>query len=122
MENLELAKLVLKQADTYPETFDMNVFCEIGPCGTVACIAGHALLLSGMYSVVTEHDEHTYLLEPDGELLAADEGIRKAQCLLGMSDAERFAGNSYNDIFYDFQDGLSRFRELTESSSAQDVP
>lgn len=92
MDNTELGRLVLKQVETEPETFDMRTWVHRTSCGTTACLAGHALLFSG-YTMGTEplfeDGEWVFcFLDPDGQAVA-DPG-RAAQQVLGMSYAERF--------------------------------
>ena len=52
MENKMLAKLVLKQVHAEPERFDMDQWGYNDACGTVACLAGWALLVHGGYRVL----------------------------------------------------------------------
>jgi hypothetical protein len=68
--NVELAKLVLKQITTHPDTFRMNEWIAETPCGTTACIAGHVLLLSGYtYNRHLLPDQCAYdtFASPDGQ-------------------------------------------------------
>jgi hypothetical protein len=46
-------ELLLKVADhilAHPEEFDMSIYTAPNGCGTVACIAGHGLIMSGYSS------------------------------------------------------------------------
>lgn len=46
--NLDLIERTLQRIEARPELFDMLTFGEKrGECGTVACFAGHAMLVSG---------------------------------------------------------------------------
>jgi hypothetical protein len=118
MENIMLAKLALKQIDTFPDTFRMSCWGRKSDCGTVACIAGHVLLQDGRYELNRE-----YYTRPGGRLVLKPG--QEAQLILGMSDAERYldpddkdamatGSSNANDIFYDFIHGLDRFRALAE--------
>ena len=46
MDNPELGRLVLKQVETFPESFCMGTWGFGNECETQACIAGWAMLLS----------------------------------------------------------------------------
>jgi hypothetical protein len=124
MMDTELAKLILKQARTCPETFYMGSWGYESSCGTVACLAGHAMLLSG-YRLRSDEERNKegqligdYRLYecPDGTLVEGFYGD-EAQRLLQMTDEERFEatpGEFRHDIFLDIQDGLERFAKLVE--------
>lgn len=58
--NVELAKLVYKQITTFPDTFDMRTWGIPEPCGTTACLAGHALLQHGGYHLEKRHDVQVF--------------------------------------------------------------
>lgn len=92
---LPLAKKVLHQITSEPETFSMASF--FGRCGTTACIAGWALILSGEF----ERNERGYL---DYEGYTGIHGAR----LLGLPTEE--AGT----LFYlpNKKDAIARLREL----------
>jgi hypothetical protein len=107
MENIELGRLIVKQAETHPGSFNMLTWCYQSPCGTAACIAGHALLLCG-YEFSGDCD--AVFTSPDGERFVNGQIAREAQRVLGMTDYERWDGA---DIFYDFPGGLARLKELT---------
>ena len=83
MENLELAKLVYKQVTEFPETFDMSAWGYQNKCGTSACIAGHAMLLSG-YGLLGEN----VFVRPDGS--PVHNNTQEALSLLGMDDDEYY--------------------------------
>lgn len=46
--NLDLLRRVLKQIDEHPETWYQDAYAKRTECGTVFCIAGHAVVLSGL--------------------------------------------------------------------------
>lgn len=122
MQDAELGKLILKQAETFPETFWMGTWGLPGSCRTVACIGGHAMLMSG-YRLLTDAQHREQLLttgragwyvRPDGSTVDGFYGD-EAQKLLGMSDEERFGyGKFPDDIFMDIDHGLARFRALLD--------
>lgn len=118
MENTELARLIIKQAEYDPDSFRMHAW--MNTCMTTACLAGWALLKSGYY--VTRGGG---IICPDGTQLI--ESIpRVAQRLLGMSDEERYdparrtAVGPYRpgDLFHmrSGSEALAEFRRLTEAS------
>lgn len=90
MENLELAKLVLKQIDNEPSSFDMRTWGEKSGCGTTACIAGWAMIFSGYQIKNSEY------ISPDNDYIASyeDEGRK----LLGLT-GEEFS-TPEGDLFY----------------------
>lgn len=47
MENLELGKLLLKTCRADPDSFSMKAWAYADSCGTVACLGGRTMLLSG---------------------------------------------------------------------------
>jgi hypothetical protein len=115
MENKELGRLVIKQAEAFPESFYMGTWARETPCGTTACIAGHALLLSG-YSVQFRPmmllsgevfpDKRAVFLDPEGEVVICPQEARR---LLGLSLQEE------NSLFYaDEESAIARLRELCE--------
>lgn len=113
--NLELAKLVWKQVTEFPETFYMGCWAgEREDCGTVACLAGHTMLLSG-YSLREDARQgmpsEMRFIRPDGSRVGnpETEGI----ALLELT-REEYAGEGWPHLFYDTVNGLSRFRRLIE--------
>lgn len=128
MENVELGRLVIKQVETFPEQFDMNVWAWDRPsCGTTACLAGWTLLLAGWdIRKITRAGyqgrpvEEYVFIDPADDTHYFGEAIgNKAQELLGMSDEERQGeiGNAPSmteDLFMELyeDDALGRFRSL----------
>lgn len=128
MENIELGKLVIKQVEAFPETFDMNVWAWDRPsCGTTACLAGWTLLVSGwqvckvkrLMHGHTSAEEYVFIDPADDTHYFGDAIGDKAQELLGMSDEERQGeiGNPPSmteDLFMELyeDDALGRFRSL----------
>jgi hypothetical protein len=107
--NTELARLVRKQVTEFPDTFDMAVWADENRCGTVACIADHAMILSGYSFRMGEgalRDE-VYFCRPDGTEVIDIDG--EASLLLGIT------WHDANHLFYvseeeavDFLDQLIR--------------
>jgi hypothetical protein len=116
MENIELAKLILKQIDAFPESFDMNSWVAVSPCGTVACIAGHAMLLSGYSWGKTLHPGGYYIsrfTRPDGTVV--DDNQTEGQKLLGLADDEYFteyAGDPMGLFWLENDEAVARLRSL----------
>lgn len=114
MKNAELGRRVLDQVDAHPEQFDMAEWGYKSPvCGTVACLAGRALLLSG------------YTLDKDGHFWSPD-GNRKvlpgeeAHWLLGLTDSERWSDNDEPSLFSDMDRdrAIARFRAMVEAAES----
>lgn len=117
MKNTELGRKIIDIIDTEPERFEMGHWGEVTECGTTACIAGHAMLLSGYtYNVV--HDRYE---RPSGTVVLHE--AREAAKLLGMDEAEPFYpaadGNVMAMLWYDMKGGPDRFRKLVEESEGQ---
>jgi hypothetical protein len=116
MDNTELGKLVIKQIEAFPETFNMGtfgMFIQYGTeCGTVACLAGHALLLSGYDLRPSTPGRYCYL-RPDGNEVGIGSEARQ---LLGMRREEQA-------LFYLSEDiAVPVFRALAEGSVLADIP
>lgn len=55
--NIDLAKKVYAHITAHPDQFDMDQFADVAPdseCGTSACIAGWAQVLSGQFKIVVK--------------------------------------------------------------------
>lgn len=117
MENTELARLIIKQAEYDPDSFRMHAW--MNTCMTTACLAGWALLKSGYTT------RGIWIICPDGTLLTESIPL-VAQKLLGMSDEERYdpARRTFDrphrpgDLFHmrHESEALAEFRRLTEAS------
>jgi hypothetical protein len=88
--NTELARLVIKQAEAFPDELDMSSYARTTPCGTTACLAGWAMLMSG-YQARREDG----WLEKYGDLLffrpddtQVDNEWTEGLMLLGISEEE----------------------------------
>lgn len=97
MENKELGRLILKQADAFPETFDMFEWIIFHPCHTSACICGHAMLLSGYTFGEVPGIEGVRWYRPDGSLVADEE--EEGIALLGLTEDD-YQGPGER-LFYD---------------------
>ena len=108
--NDELIDKVMAYICEHPEEWDQREWYSQGVCGTTACFAGHAMLLSG-YSIIAEpvrcrlpgacleHVENRFV-RPDGTLVSFND--LEAATLLGLSQstAERifFGGFSLGGL------------------------
>jgi hypothetical protein len=128
MENKELGRLILKQEEAEPWSFRMSHWATRSDCGTTACIAGHAMLMSGYSLRVCEIGSTRIVafIRPDGSEVFdhTSEGMK----LLGFSrscmSVLRCDGScgGYHDpetghgLFTEFDDqrALDRLRELCE--------
>ena len=125
MENQYLAEMIIKQIDAFPESFAMDQWGSVTSCGTVACLAGHAMLHCG-YRLAGVTKTDWMGIQYQAFLFTDDDGIPvvnygdEAQRLLGMSNDERFGKDVYDigrpdgDIFLDMNSGLTRFRALVK--------
>lgn len=116
MDNTELGKLVLKQIGAFPETFRMSTFGYISPCGTVACLAGHAMLLSG-YELNNSDFAITIprYRRPDGSLVSPPAMGAEAAQLLGMHGQEQA-------VFYLGEIAVPVFRALCDGAVLDEIP
>lgn len=116
MENVTLGREVIDQADADPRSFSMfgwahqNTQAE---CGTVACLGGWAMLKSGYTWGVDSHTFRSVFTRPDGSVVHSPDD--EAAYLLGMSEDEEY-GDEYRPIWYDYENGLDRFRKLVEAA------
>ena len=113
MKNAELGRQVLDHVDAHPEQFDMWQWgYESTVCGTVACLAGRTLLLSG-YSL----DDDGHFWSPDGTPVSPS---YEAAQLLGLTDSERWGGDGEPSLFMDMdsRSAIARFRVMVESAEA----
>ena len=111
--NAELGRKVLDYVTAHRDQFDMNVFGEHVPaCGTTACLAGWALLLSGYQ--ITGFD---LFARPDGTEVSGETLSREAGWLLGIP-AEEFDADGECPLFYveDDDEAIERFRALVEAA------
>jgi hypothetical protein len=125
MKNPELARLVLKQVQAHPETFEMGVWGMREECGTVACLAGWAMVFSGYelrqvplppYARPEQPGDTWAFFRPDGTWVEEDEW--EGRHLLGLSDEEYRDGFGV-ELFYDDPEGaLTRLQELIAASEA----
>lgn len=70
-ENVTMLVEVMTYVDEHTEQLDQTVWTKRTPCGTVACIAGHTMLMLGWtpwFPVEDEWREITsYFVDPDGD-------------------------------------------------------
>jgi hypothetical protein len=112
MKNPELGRKVLSHLAEHPEQFDMGTFGEVADCGTVACLAGHALIQGG-YGV----DDGGFYYDHDGVIVIDEQ--TEAVFLLGLTGEELGRGTGPGGLFSAEQTGdeaLARFREIVEAA------
>jgi hypothetical protein len=103
--NAELAYKVLDHIDAYPEQWDQGTYIGKVECGTVACFAGWAVLLSGDEPVFYDDlrfasDVHAASgVLVDGHVLMVSE---RAEALLGASRFVNEGGDDERDLFDQF--------------------
>lgn len=99
MLNIPLARKVIEHIEAHPEEHRQEFFAAKLDCGTTACIAGHALLLSGEYGLDAlgedeiEFDFHR--TDGSGDFVLTSEA---GQEILGLTDEQR------DTLFFDLQD------------------
>jgi hypothetical protein len=115
--NAELGRKVLDYVTAHREQLDMGDFGRYERCGTVACLAGWTLLLSG-YTLTSD----LTFMRPDGSRVHAGPGPGdEAARLLNLTAAEEDGepGAPW-PLFYagDEDAAIARFRELVEAAEA----
>jgi hypothetical protein len=128
--NLELAQRVCKQITAFPESYRME--CWVGEpeegCGTVACIAGHAMLMSGYsYTKMKDPDSDSVLpgaflfVRPDGTEVDSSLNESEAISLLELTD-EEYEGEDGIPLFHDYlgDSAATRLRILIEQAEDRD--
>jgi hypothetical protein len=125
--NTGLARAVLDHLDAHPEAHNQYRWGFRGECGTTACIAGWALILSGYEPGRYENlawDGSIPFIAPDGTRLIFDQIGWQARQLLDLSDAE-FEYSREDDEFGDLfapmpeAEAIARLREITEKAEAE---
>jgi hypothetical protein len=111
VKNYELGRTVLNMIDARPELLDMKVYGNgnwtpgLEPdCGTVACLAGHAMIAAGYKMELV--DNKTDFFRPDGSKVEWESA--EAGELLGITGAEKWVFFSWN--------GPEEFRTLVEEA------
>lgn len=113
--NIELAKKVVAYIEAHPDEHDQGDFVTKdwdNACGTTACIAGHAMLLSGQYTIAMNEDHWPRLVEAKSHiraLMLAD----RAEDLLDITMYER------EKLFFELQDNdeaLAYLKELIDNA------
>jgi len=130
MENAKLGRAILDHVTGNPANFDMNTWGDLTECGTVACLAGHTLILSGEYELVpytTLAGEfiHVFRRVRDRQIVQPIQVSDLAQDLLGIDgDAiwHEVPGNDDGLHLFDQQpaaDAIAWFRRLVEQAEAR---
>lgn len=114
-----MGRLVLKQIDADPASFDMLTFGKRTDCGTVACLAGHALLLSGYRMVEAGADAPGQVwYRPDGTRVTCLDA--EGQAVLGLTQKEYLYRPDGDEVplFYDYSETMAveRLRLAVEAS------
>lgn len=115
--NAKLLRAVLTQIEDHPKQFDMSVWGETErSCGTVACLAGWALILSDWKLI----DDCTFE-SPDGkrEVERGEDIEIEARTLLGLTIDEMWDSADVAPLFAlgEFE-AVTRLRELVEEAEA----
>lgn len=112
MENLALAEAVLAHLEEHPGEHDQSMWGKDTPCGTIACIAGRAMLLTPGYSFtdgIFYHHGH----------IVSDEG-REAFRLLGLTDDEYYGTGAEPTLFGGTNaEALGRLRHVVEAERSR---
>jgi hypothetical protein len=112
--NTELGRKVLEHVTAHRGQFDMSIYVDADPeCGTTACLAGWAMLLSGYRAADAS------VMRPDGSYVI--DKSNEAARLLGLDHAEQYG--SYGDctLFGEFSEerAIERFRAILEAAEAR---
>ncbi len=113
MENVQLGRKVLDYVTEHPKQFNMSTYGQTWSCGTVACLAGHAMLLAGY-----EMNRGGTYYRPDGSVVECESG--EAAALLGLSEEERFPPDEFTIFSGHLSNNtaINRFREIVEKAEA----
>jgi hypothetical protein len=113
--NIELGRRVLEHVTTHRSHFDMGIWGLWDPeCGTTACLAGWAMLLSG-YRVNAQED----FIRPDGSAVRPGIEGDEAAGLLDLSYVERYGSDEDECSLFTAPDedtAIERFRALVEAA------
>lgn len=114
--NTELGRKVLDHVTAHRDQFDMRKWGEGNEaCGTTACLAGWAMLLSG-YSL----RDWDIFVRPDGSFVPRGYRNDEGAALLELSEAERYGDVGQHTLFGEPDDdkAIERFRALLEAAEA----
>lgn len=113
-----LGRKVLDYVTAHRDEFDMKVFGIRGTaCGTVACLAGHAMLLSG-YSLAEAGGGYPFS-RPDGTPVFDE--ASEATRLLALTDEEYYGDWQEPATLFGPQNddyAIGRLRSLVEAAEA----
>jgi len=117
VKNPALGRKILDHITANRDQFDMSDYGFSSECGTTACIAGWAMLLSG-YQV----DANGSWSSPDDTPVHGGYLSAEARALLGLDDAEYY-GDSFepSTLFGEADEdrAIKRFRAIVEASEAE---
>lgn len=115
--NTELGRRILDHITAHRDQFDMGIWGRFDPeCGTAACLAGWAMLLSG-YRVNDIED----FIRPDGSAVRPGVEGDEAAGLLDLSYEERYGAEEDECSLFtspDEDQAIARFRALVEVAEA----
>ena len=118
--NTELGRKVLDHVTVHRDQFDMGIWGEPDTeCGTVACLAGWAMLLSGYR--LGYGRKGSYFARPDGTPIPDGTDGDEAARLLDLSCEERYgSGEDECSLFTAPDDDIAieRFRALVDAAEA----
>ena len=115
--NAELGRKVLDHVTAHRDQFDMMTWGEGNEaCGTTACLAGWAMLLSG-YRI---RDWDTFV-RPDGSFVPRGHRGTEGAVLLELSEAERYGSIGQYTLFGepDEDRAIERLRVLVEAAEGE---
>jgi hypothetical protein len=115
--NTELGRRILDHVTAHRSQFDMGIWGQWDPeCGTTACLAGWAMLLSG-YRVNAQGD----FIRPDGGAVRPGIEGDEAADLLDLSYVERYGTDEDDCSLFTSPDedaAIERFRALVDTAEA----
>ena len=123
-----LLRKVMEHITAHPDEHDQDVWAIEAPCGTVACIAGHTVIMSGLTFRVDPPDDYErthYGAVRSAEVVAetGEEVDVAAQRLLGLTDDEANALFLDADTISEIWDVVERITdgELTRPADLADM-
>jgi hypothetical protein len=115
--NIELGRRVLEHVTTHRGQFSMAIWGQWDPqCGTTACLAGWAMILSGYR--FTERED---FIRPDGSAVRPGIEGDEAAGLLDLSYEERYGSDEDECSLFTSPDedtAIERFRALVDAAEA----
>jgi hypothetical protein len=116
--NTELGRRVLDHVAAHRNLFDTSTFGNRDERGTVADLAGRAMLLSG-YTLGWQGD----YTRPDGTRVELHTYSDEARGLLGLDDEEFYGRDDADHMLFDWQPeetAIAAFRAIVERAEARE--